>query len=228
MRSTRASTVLPPILAPVLSALLASLAACGSPEPRTARAAEPTRAAAPTGNLPAARASATPRVVVDSVLPMSVQLARFRRGLPRPARLTHGATSRDALVRSVVRALATSDTLAFQPLAIDRAEFAWLYFPTTAIAHPPYELPPGLAWFRLQEDDRKGVFRALREISAHHPRYLGYHCDPRPRIEGENRIWTGCRVALARDDAPPSDIRLFSGILERDGRFAVLSYDNDF
>jgi hypothetical protein len=173
-------------------------------------------------------AATTPTVVVDSVIPMGEALARFRRDLPPVASLAGGAASRDALVHRVVDALANNDTTAFERFAVTRAEYAWLYFPTTAIAHPPYELPPALAWFQLQERSRKGVTRALRELGGHRIDLRGYRCAPQPRVEGDNRIWSDCRVTVSRDGARAVTLHLFGAILERGGRFTIVSYQNDF
>lgn len=172
-------------------------------------------------------ASTAVSTVVDSVIPMDVALARFRRDLPQPTNL-RGTDSRDALVVAVVNALARNDTLTFERLALNRAEWAWLYYPTTPLAHPPYELPPALAWFQLQETNRKGVFRALREYGGQKLDYRGYHCSRAAQTEGANRIWTDCTVTLALPGEASVEVRLFAAILERDGRFAVLSYHNDF
>ncbi len=197
---------------PLLLPLLACLACEGrTPRPEATAAGE----SPPTG-------------VVDSVLPMDVALDRFRADLAEPDRLRSGADTRDALVQGVIDALAANDTAAFERLAVDRAEWAWLYFPTSTVARPPYELPPALAWFQLQERNRRGVLRALRELGGHEIDSRGYACDPEPTEEGANLLWTGCTVTLSRDGGEPVTIRLFGAILERDGRFAVLSFTNDF
>jgi len=174
------------------------------------------------------RQSAGGDVVVDSVLPMEVMLTRFREDVPRPSTLHGDWDSRDALVREVITALEASDTAAFERLAVDRGEWAWLYFPTNVLSRPPYELPPGLAWFQLQETNRQGVFRALREFGGRRLDYRGYRCNAEPTTEGENLLWIGCSVTIGRDSAPPAPIRLFSTILERGGHFLILSYANDF
>jgi hypothetical protein len=166
--------------------------------------------------------------VIDSLLPMDVMLARFRKDLPQPTELHGAVKSRDSLVAQVIAALKASDTLAFERLAVNRSEWAWLYFPTDVLARPPYELPPGLAWLQLQEANRQGVLRALRELGGHRLDYRGYRCSAEPTVAGENRIWTGCMVTLGRDDATPAPLRLFSAIMERGGCFLVLSYANDF
>lgn len=173
--------------------------------------------------------AASPAVrVVDSVVPMDVALSRFREGLPRPDGLRAPVASREALVKAVVAGLAADQPQALADMALDRAEFGFLYYPTARTAQPPYELPPGLAWFQLQEKNRRGVSRALRELGGHRLRYRGHRCDPSPTIEGANRIWTGCRVTLVRDGERPVTLRLFGAIVERGGRFEILSYENDF
>jgi len=159
---------------------------------------------------------------------MDVALGRFRADLDEATRLTSGAASRDELVRRIVDALAAADTAAFEALAVNRSEWAWLYFPTSPVALPPYELPPGLAWFQLQEGNRKGVLRALRELGGRRIDYRGYRCPDEPTIQGNNQVWSDCRVTLSRDGADPVTIALFGAILERDDRFAILSYANDF
>ena len=164
---------------------------------------------------------------MDSVIPIAEALDRFRADLREPTGL-HGPESRDALVRELIDALRESDTLALEHIAVTRAEWAWLYYPTNELSRSPYELPPALAWFQLQETNRKGALRALREFGGRTLRYDGYQCAADPTVEGENRIWTRCTVSLGRDGEAPVTFRLFAAILERDGNFAFLSYANDF
>lgn len=188
------------------------LAACENAVPKSEAATQPE----------------TVKHVVDSVIPIDVALDRFRAGMKEPSALRGTVTSRDSLVAQVMEALQASDTMAFEKLAVNRAEWAWLYYPYDKLSKPPYELPPNLAWFQRQESNRKGVFRALRELGGHRIGLQGYTCDPEPTLEGDNKLWTGCRVTLSRDGAEPVTIRLFGAILERGGVFEILSYANDF
>src|SRR5262245_57215802 len=118
--------------------------------------------------------------VVDSVFPMDVMIARFRKGIPEVKELTSGAPTRDSLVKQIVSAFARQDTATLVKSTVNLAEFAWLYFPTSINAKPPYELDPGLAWFRLQESDRTGVLRALRQFAGHKLQYHSYTCNEQP------------------------------------------------
>jgi hypothetical protein len=175
-------------------------------------------------------AAATPPAagVIDSALPMDVLLARFRRDVPEVKNLRSNVASRDELVRRVIAAMGVGDTASLERVAVSLSEYAWLYFPTATVAKPPYEVPPALAWFQVQEKNRRGALRALRELGGHRVELQSYHCDASPTIEDQNRLWTGCAVTLSRDGATPVTIRLFGAILERAGRFEVLSYENDF
>jgi hypothetical protein len=166
--------------------------------------------------------------VVDSAVTVREALARFRADIHDvPTGLRGGGDSPEALTREVVRRLANADTSAFAGITVDRAEFAWLYYETSPLAKAPYELPPALMWFQLQQGNRTALFRLLRELGGRGLEYEGLVCDPDPLVQGENRLWSGCRARLAVD-GESRELRLFGAMLERGGRVKMLSYDNDF
>jgi len=163
---------------------------------------------------------------VDSALPIQELLRRFRADLAAaPAGLTNGAPSRDALVARFVAALEHADTIALEGLAIDRAEFAYLYYPDSPLSRPPYELAPGLMWFQLQGNSRKGALSALRLRGGRPLGVIGYRCDEPAQTQGENRVWSRCEVRHRWGDTTLSE-RLFGGIIERGGRYKLLGYAN--
>ena len=188
-----------------------------------------TREQAPTTDSPASVAAASvadaPVVVVDSALPREEEMRRFTRGLTEPTALAGGAPSADALVARFVRALETRDTAALRDLRIDRAEFAYLYYPTAKLATPPYDLPPGLMWFQLEGNSGRGLLHALEERGGRPLSVVGHRCD-RAEREGENRVHGGCVVR--RVQAPGDTVHepLFGGIVERGGVFKFVSYAN--
>ena len=165
------------------------------------------------------------RRVVDSALPIKEALRRFRQGLPRPEGLRGGEASRDALVRAFVGALERRDTAAMRRLVLDRAEFGWLYYPSSPMSKPPYELPPDILWLQLQGQSEKGASLLLSERAGQPLGYAGYGCAV-DRIEGQNRIHARC--LLRRTIAPGDTIAepLFGLIVERSGRFKFVSYAN--
>lgn len=181
--------------------------------------------------------------VVDSILPAEVELERFQAGLPRVASLAAGAPSREELVRRFVDALEAGDTLALDALALSRAEFAYLYYPTSLYTREPYRMSPALLWFIVGESSHKGSRRAVRRFGGRDFGYVGHRCDPEPRREGENLLWTGCVLlrtpehgadprpaagTVHYDPTAPDlpGIRLFGTILEHRGSFKFLSFAN--
>ncbi|MGH7537540.1 MAG: hypothetical protein ACREMF_02815, partial [Gemmatimonadales bacterium] len=184
------------------------------------------------GTATACTAGAVPRraqassVQVDSAIPRDEELRRFRLGLADPTELVSGAPSRDALVERYVRALEGNDTAALAGLAITQDEFAYLYYPTTPLALPPYDLSPGLMWFQLQQRSLAGMRHALDERGGRPLGYLGYSCDGASSREGLNTTWGPC---LIRRRQPGGDVvreRLFGLIIGRGGRYKLVSLAN--
>ncbi len=178
---------------------------------------------------------------VDSILPPEVELQHFRAGIAQaPAGLEAGAPSREELVRRFVDALEAGDTLAITALAISRAEFAYLYYPSSQYARDPYRMSPALLWFMIGENSHKGSTRAVRRYGGRPLGYTGHRCDPEPRREGENLLWTGCvllgatplearqpgATSLGAAPAAEAGVRLFGSIVERQGRFKFVSFAN--
>jgi len=163
---------------------------------------------------------------VDSAISWEEALRRFQAGLTAPSSLEGGATSRDLLVREFVEALAARDTARLLALEITRSEFAYLYYPTTPQSFPPYDLSPALLWFLVSENSRKGLMHALEERGGKPLRFVGYTCDGKPSVEAANRIWGPCMVRRVVRKGDTASERLFSRIIEREGRFKFLSYSN--
>lgn len=166
--------------------------------------------------------------VVDSILPIEEEIRRFRATLERePTSLAGGAGSREALVRMLVRALEGEDTAAFRVLAVDRAEFGMLYYPHSRYTSMPYELSPSLLWFQIANSSSRGVARGLDRLGGRPLGYLDHSCTGEGEVEGPNRLWGGCTVRRIAESGDTLEGRLFTTILERDGRFKFLSLSND-
>lgn len=170
-----------------------------------------------------------PPVHVDSVFPIEEEVRRFRADLTEvPTELDAGAAeSRDRLVQRFAAALAAYDTVAFRSLVINRAEFAYLYYPFTRYTRRPYELSPALLWFQIQQGSEKGISRALQTYGGPGWTVTGYNCPDSALVEDANRLWSGCTVQLDGPDGVALEKRLFGSILERAGLFKFLSYGND-
>lgn len=164
-----------------------------------------------------------PGYVVDSILPPEEALRRFRAGVAPVTRL-EGPASRDELVERFLGALLARDSAALARLAIDRAEFAYLVYPESRLARPPYRQPPEIAWLTLRLASEGGLRRLLSRAPAVHP--LGIVCPDSAVAEGRMRITTGCAVRV-REAGATRPVRLFGRLVELDGRWKIVGFDGD-
>ena len=172
---------------------------------------------------------AQPGYIIDSILPIEEQLRRFRAGLAEaPSQLAGGASNPDQLVRTVVRALEAADTAALVRLTISRAEFAYLVYPESPFAAPPYRQAPDLVWMRHAAASGTGLTRLLNRLGGSSLGFRSWRCAGQPLAEGTNRIWRDCTVQFGKPGDTPQRKQLFASIIERQGRFKILSYANGF
>ncbi len=164
--------------------------------------------------------------VVDSILPMEEQLRRFREGMTPPAGLRNAAASREDLVTRWLNAVATSDTAGLTALLLDRAEFAYLYFPTSPMKAPPYEAPPQLLWGQILASSNEGLPKVLQRFGGKRLSAPSLVCPDSANLEEDNRTWTRCELSFRVNGTETVRGRFFGTILERDGRFKFLGYAN--
>ncbi len=171
----------------------------------------------------ATAAASAPQPTIEQLL------ADFRRTVTEPApKAMGGARSKEALVRRFVRSLEGADTNAFRDMALDRAEFAYLYYPESPYTHRPYRQDPALLWFMIQQGSNKGLTRLMRRMGGTPLGYVSVRCPDAAEVHGDTKLWPNCavrRVAAAGDTV---EQRLFGSIVERDGRFKFMSYANEF
>ena len=189
---------------------------------RTAQAEPP--ASKPVRSTPPA---AKPAAAGDSILPMAVMIARFQTDRPAVTSFDDGAArSRDALVARVVEAVADSNAAALHALTLNAAEFGHLYFPTSIFSREPYAQPPEVTWLLMSQNGRKGLVRLLREYGGQSLGVAGHACGSEPKVEGSNRIHEPCTVRIRGTDGRVEEVRLFGSIIERAGRFKLMSLSN--
>jgi hypothetical protein len=171
---------------------------------------------------------ALPGYVVDSLLPPDEELRRFHAAHPGDSAtaFTGGSTSRDALVRRFVRALASADTADLRKAVVTPREFSDIYYPGSPYANGPYHQPIGFAWQMIQNPSDAG-FRKLLRIAGRPIEFAGQRCESRVQREGAVDRYTGClvRVVDARGDTLTK--RAFGSIVSYRGAFKFLSFTND-
>lgn len=169
-----------------------------------------------------------PGAVVDSALPIDTLLARFRATLPdTPTTLSGGESSPERLTHALLAAITAQDTATIRRLVMNRAEFAWLYYPHTRYTRPPYELGPELLWIQVNENSEKGIVRLLRRYGGSPMRMDALRCADSTLVEGPNTLIGPCEVTFAPADSAARTMRMFGSILRRDGLHKFVSYTND-
>lgn len=164
--------------------------------------------------------------VVDSFVARPEALRKFRQNLAPAEQLETPYSTRDSLVAGFVQALSVRDTAALVAMTVSESEFAYLYYPTTPQGLPPYDLEPGLMWQLLQQRSERGIRRALDLYGGRGLRFVSYDCGTGASREGENTVVGPCSLRLRDGSGKRVSVQLLSQILERGGRYKVLSYAN--
>lgn len=220
-------------LIPMLA--LCAVAACGHGVARdAARVASATADSARADSLARARQDsinrAQPGYIIDSIFPIDVEIQRFKAaaGGVEVRALTDGAPSREDLVRQIVAAAVARDSARLARLTVTPREFVDLIYPSSPFARPPSQEAPGRIWLMIANPSMSGRIRLLRRLGGLAVSYDRHACDPAPEYQGANRLWTHCAVTLRAADGSAEAHRLFGTIVERDGRFKVMSFTNEF
>jgi hypothetical protein len=109
---------------------------------------------------------------------------------------------------------------------LDKAEFAFLYYPTNPEALPPYDLEPALMWFLQEGSSRRGRGLLLAERAGRSLGYLSHRCNEPPSRQGKNLVWGPCFIVRLQSPGDTIAERLFAQLIERDGVFKFVSYAN--
>ena len=118
------------------------------------------------------------------------------------------------------------DTASLSRMQVSAAEYAWLVYPSSPLAKPPYSQPPQIAWMLLRQSSDVGLARLVKRRGGSPLRILGYSCDPDRPKEGENTL-RRCMVQT-NDAGTTVTERLFGIVVQRHGRFKFLSYQNQY
>ncbi|HEY7396622.1 MAG TPA: hypothetical protein VH559_17325 [Gemmatimonadaceae bacterium] len=173
---------------------------------------------------------AQPGYVIDSVLPVEEELRRFRRavgGTPVTA-LSNGSSSREELVKRIVRAVAKRDSADLRAMMLTPREFADLVYPSSLYTHPPYRSAPGLVWMQISQPSESGLRRLLARRGGTAYEYVDHSCKPTPEREGPNTFWNNCQIRVMGPTRETLTQRWFGSIIERGGVYKVVSFSNQF
>lgn len=158
--------------------------------------------------------------------PSTDTLAGFRAGLPEVKELNGGVPTLDSLGKAVASAMMAGDTAHLVTLGMNRAEFAWIYYPTNPQAKPPYDLDPGTMWMMLEGQSGKGMSRAMERLNRMALTFQKLDCGAKASVQGENQVYGPCVITLTDPKGAVSEGRIFSQVISRHGQWKVVSYAN--
>ena len=173
---------------------------------------------------------AQPGYVVDSVFPVEEELRRFRNAIGGTAvtTLANASPSREELARRIVRAVAANDSAALRAAALTAREFADLMYPSSPYTHPPYRQAPGFVWMQIVNGSSTGFKRLLARRGGQRFDFESLTCKPEPERQEKNLLWLECTLRLVTPQKETVTQRWFGSIIERDGKFKIVSYANQF
>ena len=172
---------------------------------------------------------AQPGYVIDSVLPVDEEMRRFRAKVGGVVVTTfaNASSSRDALVRRIVADVAARDTNDLRQTLVSPREFVDLIYPSSPYTHPPLRQSPEITWMLIANPSASGFKRLVARLGGSRYELSGYTCEQTER-QGGNSFWSKCLLRLRDANGDTSTQRWFGSIVERDGRFKVMSFTNQF
>jgi len=171
-----------------------------------------------------------PGYIVDSARPIPEEIRRFsaRVGGDSISVFAHASASREALIRRVVRDVARADSTDVSAAAITPREFIDLVYPASPYTHPPYEQPPDLVWMQIANPSAAGYRRLLARLGGQAFVYVSHGCAGKTERQGPNTLYVDCFITVRDPSRAEIKQRWFGSIIERNGRFKILSYRNQF
>lgn len=171
-----------------------------------------------------------PGYVVDSARPIEEEVRRFKRtvGGASLETLQHASNSRDALVRRIVGDVAKGDSADLALAAVTPREFIDLIYPSSPYTHAPYKESPAVVWMEIANSSVGGYRRLIRRLGGQGFAYESHNCEPKAERQGKNVLWLNCSVRVLTPQRETTTQRWFGSIIERDGRYKVLSFKNQY
>jgi hypothetical protein len=171
-----------------------------------------------------------PGYVVDSIFPINEEVRRFKAkigGAPLTG-FQRASESREALVRRIVRDVAKGDTTDLAAAAITPREFIDLVYPSSPYTHAPYKESPAIVWMQIANPSNSGFLRLTRRLGGQAFEYESHRCAEKAERQGRNTLWLGCTIRVLNPQHETNTQTWFGTIIERDGRFKVMSFRNQF
>lgn len=142
--------------------------------------------------------------------------------------LSGGASSKSELVEKVLDRFAHRDTVALGRLLVDKDEFLDIIYPELGIhyasARDTREETKAFLWEHQYLNARKGLFKALREVGGKEMAFVDMRFADGEKHFRTYKLHEGTEVDVRTADGQEATLLALGTIIERDGRFKLLSY----
>jgi hypothetical protein len=194
-------------------AILPFLSACGGDE-------------APNRNEPrASRSSMVSRASVTSGLDAHVTSGAVGRA---SGELTGGASSPRRLVEQVLDAVADRDTAALLDMLVDADEYDRIVYPELgahyAAARDTRSETRQFLWENQRLDALKGMRSAMRELGGRRLSFVTIEFTEGEQRFQSYRLMEGGVVSVVDADGTPATLHMLGTMIEKSGRYKLLSY----
>lgn len=146
---------------------------------------------------------------------------------PEPAaepRLTHGATSLEALGDSVWRAIVAGDAPTLTRMRVTEYEHNQLMWPEMPASAPEANFPVEMAWQNIQTRNRAALADLGSAYGGSDLQLEETRCHGDPRAFGSFEALTGCVLHLTGPGGEPHRLEAFRYVVVMDGRYKVVRY----
>jgi hypothetical protein len=144
-------------------------------------------------------------------------------GCNRPAPLSDGAPSADALARAVLEAATTNDRPALDRLALSEREFREHVWPELPAARPERNLPFSYVWGDLHQKSRLSLSRTLPQMTDRQYALKGVTFGEVTKYPSYV-VHRGSVFQVTDSTGAATTIRVAGSFLAKDGVWKVFSY----
>ncbi len=138
--------------------------------------------------------------------------------------LTNASDSPEEACQRVLNALARSDADEMHELRITRFEHDSVLVPNMPIGRSdPSTTDLGYAWFLLEQNNQKGVRRAMEDYGGIRLRVVSVEFKKPVQIYGPVRLHKGTEVIVEDPTGAQFSIPIFGSVIEHGGKYKVVS-----
>ncbi len=139
------------------------------------------------------------------------------------SRLTNTMESPEEVCQRTLDALASNDTLALQRLRLTQFEHDSLLVPQMPAPAPGVERDMGMAWYLLEQNNIKGIRRALYDYGGKRFSLVRVRFTRPDKVFGPIVAHRGTEVTVRDSTGAEFVLPIFGSIVENNGRYKLVS-----